>query len=326
MGRARLQYIMKAAAFGVFVVLCSVHSANSNNKNPLSSHNTLGINKISSHTKVAQSIPSQPTSDWSELPGWQGLSSDDYDTFSSDTFDSRGLDTSSDAAKELYDRAYRQMLVGDLDTAEVQFKRLMLHYQSSPIAKKAEQQLSRIHNEKAQEGTKASPQKQATANITNAPIHQFSIVSRAHPFQPDLKDNPADKLDNPAKTGVATGTIDDFIMNIGDRIFFNKASDTLTPEARNLLKSQANWLKKNDRFELVIEGHANEDGSENYNYKLSESRAQKVRDFFLGQGIPIDRIRILSYGNAKPIALCEENSCLAQNRRVVTRLDPSYKR
>ncbi|MEM7620584.1 MAG: OmpA family protein [Pseudomonadota bacterium] len=267
----------------------------------------------------APSKTTKTSQNWADLPGWQGLPREDLENFKNEN-------KINDAAAELYNRAYRQMLVGDLETAEIQFKRLMLHYQSSPIAAKAKQQLSRIYSEKSLAKTSEKDGKAPLQGESpNSTIQQFSIISRSHPFQPDATKNKQNTNKDLQKNGISNGTIDDFIMNVGDRIFFDKGSDKLSPESKSLLKAQANWLKKNNKYRLVIEGHAHEDGSKNDNYKLAKERAKNVTDFFISLGIGPKRIEMQSYGSEKPIALCKENKCFAQNRRVVTRLSARIK-
>lgn len=265
----------------------------------------------------------QVSSDWEDLPGWSGIPQKEHEKLDATHFDNVSKSLPEDPAQDLYDSAYRELLVGDLETAETQFKRLVMHYNSSPVAAKAEKQLARINLEK-KSALEEPELKNGHSNVQlpTSTIKQFSIISRSHPFRANNPETSEKKVEIPLDNTTKIGTIEDFVMNIGDRIFFNNSSDKLTPEAVELLKSQVKWLQKNQNYKLVIEGHAHENGSENYNYKLAQSRATKVHDFFLAEGISASRITIKSFGNAKPIALCDKKSCDTQNRRVVTRLSP----
>ena len=109
-----------------------------------------------------------------------------------------------------------------------------------------------------------------------------------------------------------------FSQTIGDRVLFQVDQSTLTPEAQNVLRSQAGWLMTNSDYLAVIEGHADEQGTSEYNVALGARRANAVREFLIAQGIPSNRLRTISYGKERPLAVCSDESCYAQNRRAVT--------
>src|SRR5690606_33713031 len=97
--------------------------------------------------------------------------------------------------------------------------------------------------------------------------------------------------------GAATpGTTQDFVVNVGDRVFFETDSTDLTPTAVSTLDKQSAWLQRYPRYTFVIEGHADERGTREYNFSLSARRAQTVRDYLASRGIQGNRIRIVSYG------------------------------
>lgn len=122
--------------------------------------------------------------------------------------------------------------------------------------------------------------------------------------------------------GAATpGTTQDFVVNVGDRVFFETDSTDLTPTAVSTLDKQSAWLQRYPRYTFVIEGHADERGTREYNFSLSARRAQTVRDYLASRGIQGNRIRIVSYGKERPVAVCNDISCWSQNRRAVTVLD-----
>lgn len=120
-------------------------------------------------------------------------------------------------------------------------------------------------------------------------------------------------------TGSATpGTSQDFVVNVGDRVFFETDSTVLTARARETLNRQAQWLRLYPQYHAAIEGHADERGTREYNLGLSARRANVVRDYLVSQGIPGSRLRTIAYGKERPVAVCNDESCWSQNRRAVT--------
>ena len=117
------------------------------------------------------------------------------------------------------------------------------------------------------------------------------------------------------------GSQQDFVVNVGDRVFFESDSTDLTSTATATLDKQATWLGRYPRYTFTIEGHADERGTREYNFSLGARRAQAVRDYLASRGIPANRMRIVSYGKERPVAVCNDISCWSQNRRAVTLLD-----
>ncbi len=129
--------------------------------------------------------------------------------------------------------------------------------------------------------------------------------------------------DSLAGNGIATpGSPQDFSQNVGDRVFFETDSTELTPTAQATLDKQATWLQQYGRYNFVVEGHADERGTREYNFALGARRAEHVKEYLTAHGISADRIRTISYGKERPVAVCNDISCWSQNRRVVTDLNP----
>jgi peptidoglycan-associated lipoprotein len=127
--------------------------------------------------------------------------------------------------------------------------------------------------------------------------------------------------DSLASAGAATpGSQQDFIVNVGDRVFFETDSTELTTQARSTLDKQAQWLAQYGSYTFTIEGHADERGTREYNIALGARRAQTVRDYLAARGIQPSRMRTVSYGKERPVAVCNDISCWSQNRRAVTLL------
>jgi peptidoglycan-associated lipoprotein len=106
-------------------------------------------------------------------------------------------------------------------------------------------------------------------------------------------------------------------------VFFETDSSELTEQARATLDKQAQWLNNYNRYAFTIEGHADERGTREYNIALGARRAQTVREYLVSRGIAAQRMRTISYGKERPVAVCDDISCWSQNRRAVTVLDQS---
>jgi len=119
------------------------------------------------------------------------------------------------------------------------------------------------------------------------------------------------------------GSQQDFVVNVGDRVFFETDSTDLTVQARATLDKQAQWLTTYNRYAFTIEGHADERGTREYNFALGARRAETVRNYLSSRGIEPSRMRTISYGKERPVAVCDDISCWSQNRRAVTVLNAS---
>ena len=117
------------------------------------------------------------------------------------------------------------------------------------------------------------------------------------------------------------GSQQDFVVNVGDRVFFESDQTELSPQAIATLEKQAQWLQQYNRYAFTIEGHADERGTREYNIALGARRAQSVKTFLSSRGIDPSRMRTISYGKERPVAVCNDISCWSQNRRSVTVLD-----
>ncbi len=109
-----------------------------------------------------------------------------------------------------------------------------------------------------------------------------------------------------------------FQQAIGDRVLFAVDQSTISPEGQATLDSQANWLTTNADYTAVIEGHADEQGTRDYNLALGARRANAVREYLVSRGVAGNRLKTVSYGKERPIEICSEESCYARNRRAVT--------
>src|SRR5262245_60680139 len=117
------------------------------------------------------------------------------------------------------------------------------------------------------------------------------------------------------------GSARDFTQNVGDIVYFSTDSTDLSPEAQQTLGNQARWLQQYSQYSITIEGHADERGTREYNIALGAKRATTVRDFLARNGVASQRIRTISYGKERPVAVCNDISCWSQNRRAQTVLN-----
>ena len=119
-------------------------------------------------------------------------------------------------------------------------------------------------------------------------------------------------------SGIVSGSQEDLIVNVGDRVFFGYDSSDLDSDALELLQDQVAWLKQNSDVNITIEGHCDERGTREYNLALGEKRAQAVKNYLIGLGINPDRVSTISYGKERPAVVGSNDGAWAQNRRSVT--------
>ena len=134
----------------------------------------------------------------------------------------------------------------------------------------------------------------------------------------------ANKPNDPGPAGAghaSPGSPQDFVVNVGDRVFFESDSSELTPQSIATLEKQAKWLQAYTQYTFTVEGHADERGTREYNIALGARRAQTVRDHLASRGVQVQRMRTISYGKERPVAVCNDISCWSQNRRAVTVLN-----
>ena len=134
--------------------------------------------------------------------------------------------------------------------------------------------------------------------------------------------NNSDNLAGGAAYGAATpGSIAEFNQTVGDRVFFDTDQTDLSPTAQATLDKQAAWLNQYNRYTFTVEGHADERGTREYNFALGAQRAQAVHDYLAAKGVSPSRMKTISYGKERPVAVCDDISCWSQNRRAVTVLN-----
>ncbi|MEM7319502.1 MAG: peptidoglycan-associated lipoprotein Pal [Pseudomonadota bacterium] len=122
----------------------------------------------------------------------------------------------------------------------------------------------------------------------------------------------------------AAGSVNDptspayFQQAVGDRVLFAVDQSTLSDEAQVVLQGQAKWLIENTDYMAKIEGHADEQGTREYNLALGARRANAVREYLISRGIAGNRLTTVSFGKERPIEICSTETCYTKNRRAVT--------
>ena len=128
------------------------------------------------------------------------------------------------------------------------------------------------------------------------------------------------KVSNQIQGDVYTGkdTIEYLASGVPDRVFFATNETILTTASRETLRKQAAWLRQNSDVTIVVEGHADERGTREYNLALGERRANAAKDYLMTYGVSGKRISVISYGKEKPVNPASTPLAWSQNRRAVT--------
>ena len=128
------------------------------------------------------------------------------------------------------------------------------------------------------------------------------------------------KVQNQMQGDVYTGTdtVKYLASGVADRVFFATNESVLTTASRDTLRKQAEWLRKNSKINVVLEGHADERGTREYNLALGERRANSAKDYLMTYGISANRISVISYGKERPVDSGSNPLAWSKNRRSVT--------
>ena len=121
-----------------------------------------------------------------------------------------------------------------------------------------------------------------------------------------------------ALSSIKPGSGRDFVVNVGNSVFFDFDKSSLSSDARGQLEKQAAWLKRYGSVNVTVEGHADERGTREYNLALGERRANSAKDFLVAIGVSPNRIKVISFGKERPAALGHNEAAWSQNRRAVT--------
>ena len=117
---------------------------------------------------------------------------------------------------------------------------------------------------------------------------------------------------------ISQSSLDYFSSTVGDTTLFKVNQSVIEPEYRALLDSQADWIKENAISSVTIEGHADEQGTREYNLALGARRATAVRNYLVSKGISESILGVVTYGKERPLQICSEEACWSKNRRAIT--------
>jgi peptidoglycan-associated lipoprotein len=157
------------------------------------------------------------------------------------------------------------------------------------------------------------------ANMTRSSIALAAALALGLALSACARNNPDNLAAGYGAAG--PGSVQEFNQTVGDRVFFTTDQTDLSSTALGTLDKQAAWLNQYNKYSFTIEGHADERGTREYNFALGSRRAQSVHDYLVAKGISGSRMRTISYGKERPVAVCDDISCWSQNRRAVTVLN-----
>ncbi len=135
---------------------------------------------------------------------------------------------------------------------------------------------------------------------------------------PQYPTAPTGPIDGGAMGAAVPGSEQDFVVNVGDRVYFDLDSYEVRPDAYPRLDAQVAWLQRYPNVTVRIEGNADERGTREYNLALGARRAESVRTYLVSRGIPAARIDTISYGKERPIAAGSNEEAWARNRNAHT--------
>jgi peptidoglycan-associated lipoprotein len=136
----------------------------------------------------------------------------------------------------------------------------------------------------------------------------------AQPQAPQQPYTPPAPVPDPTPQGPLPGTIQDFVVNVGDRVYFDTDEYSVRADAQPVLAGQAQWLNRYQSVRVRIEGNADERGTREYNLALGARRANAIREFLIGQGVAASRIETISFGKERPLDPGTDETAWAKNR------------
>jgi len=160
----------------------------------------------------------------------------------------------------------------------------------------------------------STPEEAATASSSGEPA-TASAPADSSSQQPSVTS------ETTSSPGVRAGTVEDFVVNVGDRVLFGTDRFDLSSDSRDVLRRQSRWLVQYPSVGVTIAGHADERGTREYNLALGERRAIAVKNYLVALGIDSRRMRTISYGKERPVDARSVSEAWAKNRRGVTQIE-----
>ena len=157
-------------------------------------------------------------------------------------------------------------------------------------------------------------------NLIKIYKNTFLVIMLSFVLSACAQQQKSTKMDSQIKDDVYVGTdtVEYLAKGVPDRVFFATNESVLTTRSRETLRKQATWLRANPSVTVVLEGHADERGTREYNLALGERRANAAKDYLMTYGISADRISVISYGKERPVDSGSNPLSWSKNRRSVT--------
>ena len=222
----------------------------------------------------------------------------------------------ADTAQGHYDEAMKALEAGNTTEAQRLFERLIADVPNSNLAADARQHLGRIYREQAAGAeTDALPADRARAETLPWSAGR-EVEARPTSFTETAAEVPRSVL---LEARVPRGVDEAFLADAGDRVFFSTGSAELGIRAQGVIRAQARFLNQRPALQAIVEGHA-DDGQlpEDKAQRLSQARAEAVRDRLVAEGVAQDRLTVFGRGLEERVADCPAPECMAQNRRAIT--------
>lgn len=231
----------------------------------------------------------------------------------------KASDRESDAAR-LLEEARRDLANGEISTARQRLAALLQRFPESKASADGRRVLGRLLEALSAAGTSASE----GADTSESPGTQGRALASRSPasgqsLEPDSRPSSSRARTSTWNSDNLRAQLDhEFRESTGDRVFFGNASAELGARARQVLRAQAQWLRRHPDVSVTIEAHADDGGSSDFNLSLARQRGEAVRDRLVQEGVAADRLRLTTRGRDLKVASCPQSACAAQNRRVIT--------
>jgi peptidoglycan-associated lipoprotein len=222
-------------------------------------------------------------------------------------------------AARIYADAKDDLAAGDKYGTQRLLERLVARYPETQAAANARRDLHQLYSEQFRQAERRDMPRDLPREVPPPP--QYTPPPASAPPPPQARSEPPPSAPVASFADVSADRLqalsDDFKSNVGDRIFFADGTADIGTRARAALEAQAAWLARNPQVMVTVEGHADERSGRDQNMKVSEVRADVVRQRLIDLGVESRRIAIVGYGRDRPVANCAEAHCAAQNRRAV---------
>jgi peptidoglycan-associated lipoprotein len=156
--------------------------------------------------------------------------------------------------------------------------------------------------------------------MTIAAVAALSACASRPPATTPPAETPTTTPQPTAPSGPRAGSVEDFRVSVGDRVFFGYDRFDLAPEARSVLERQAAWLRQYPNVQILVAGNADERGTREYNLALGARRSAAARDYLVSLGVAANRVQTVSYGKERPLDPRANEEAWSVNRNAHTQI------